>query len=340
MSRGPRIAYKDAVYHVLNRFVDKHPFFQHESDYRRFLDLYFESAKMFRVVTYAYCLMPNHFHFCLRTPGGDISEFLRRFLTRASQELNRRHDRTGHLFQGRSKSLVIETESYFETVVAYIILNPVRAGFVRDPLLYPWCSAREMLGMGTQRNRVDRHLLAEQLFGKNISSFDHVKQLGVLDRWFNELNAESNETLFREGHNGRFMSSHLFRKRIELQTERRQRFEETRKRRTMDRDAVSWSWSDLQQMADRFVMATSEMRRQAWSSIEAMHRELTIYIAHELARWTYDRIQHEDGDRHPNGYYSMIVSRMRKDRRKGALAEAIRGTFSNIPTLTQQELVV
>ena len=80
--RGPRISYPHAVLHVINRFVDRHPFFQEPKDFELFLDIYFEVAKSFGMMTYAYCLMPNHFHIVLETPSGELSKFLQRFLTK------------------------------------------------------------------------------------------------------------------------------------------------------------------------------------------------------------------------------------------------------------------
>jgi REP element-mobilizing transposase RayT len=151
MPRGPRISYPNAVFHVINRFVDRHPFFRTRTDYLTFLDIYFDVAGTFGLWTYSYDLMPNHFHFVLETPSGEISKFLQRFLTRAVQHLNAKHGRVGHLLQGRTKTLLVEKDRYLSTVIGYVLLNRVRAGLAPDVFSDPYNSANELLTCGASR---------------------------------------------------------------------------------------------------------------------------------------------------------------------------------------------
>jgi REP element-mobilizing transposase RayT len=336
MARFPRVTYPGAVFHVLNRFVDRHPFFQCDADYNRFLELFFEVAGQYRIATYAYCLMPNHFHFCIQTPTGEISAFLRRFLTRAAQTLNRRHLRTGHLFQGRSKTLIIETEAYFETVVAYVLLNSVRAGIVRDPLKYRWSSANEMLIENSPSPcRIDRWGLVEQISGAPVAPSATGAQIEYLRRWLRAVVAAENEKKFRDGHLGLTLGDDRFRRRVMLLTERRKRFEETRTRRAEDRPPENWSWSDCAAVAARAARSIGPGETSAWAGTPWLKRDLKVFLAHACARWTYDRIQREDGDRHRADYYATIVARLRHNPRKRAVVERIgvipQGTFLTQP---------
>jgi len=149
--RGPRITYPNAVFHIINRFVDKHPFFKTDEDYKTFLNIYYEIAKYYQIKTFSYCIMPTHFHYVIQTITGEISKFLQRFLTTSAQTLNRKYERTGHLFQGRTKTLIVQTELYFETVVKYVLLNPVKAKIVKNIFEYPYSSANDLLNLNEEK---------------------------------------------------------------------------------------------------------------------------------------------------------------------------------------------
>jgi REP element-mobilizing transposase RayT len=320
MARRPRLTYPGAIFHVLNRFVDRHPFFRGKSDYEEFMRIYRETAKTCGILTYSYCLMPNHFHFCIQTTDGEISSFLRRFLTRAAQTLNRAHLRTGHLLQGRTKTLIVESEAYFETVNGYILLNAVRAGLVKNVLNYPWSSARELVDERPEPI-VARHALAEMIAGRPIKPSNVALQERALRNWLASLDPQSNEDDFRGGHHGSFLSSAAFRRSVLDRLERRKSIDEARRRRKTDRPAQSLA--DYREIARDFVRAGDPSWFRAWASGQAAEHELTVWLAHEAGRWTYERIQAEDKDRRPLGSYSMAVSRIRKDITKRKVAQEI-----------------
>jgi hypothetical protein len=90
---------------------------------------------------YAFALMSNHVHVLLKSGNEGLPTFMRRLLSGYAQYFNRRHNRVGHLFQNRYKSIICEEEAYFDKLVAYIHLNPLRAGLVgtlQELALYPW----------------------------------------------------------------------------------------------------------------------------------------------------------------------------------------------------------
>ena len=84
------------------------------------------------------CLMGNHYHVVGDTPRGNLSDVMRFLNGCYARASNRRHGRTGHLFEGRFRSLVIQRESYLKRVVRYVVLNPVRAHLVTDAAAWPW----------------------------------------------------------------------------------------------------------------------------------------------------------------------------------------------------------
>ncbi len=323
MARPPRISFPGAHYHLLNRFVDRHPFFQTEPDYRRFLDTYYELAPLHGIRTYAYCLMPNHFHVVLETERGDLSRFLQQFLFRVAREMNRHSGRVGHLFQDRAKTLLIEDGAYFETVVGYVLLNPVRAGLCRDVFGYRWSSAGTMVSDGPWP--VERHLLAERVSGRDFGPADVEGQRDALIRWARRLEATANADRFAEGVRGTFGGSAGFRKKVLLQNERRERFEDSRRRRCTDRDFDKVTWEELGEMAERIRGHLPFPLRRAWKNEATFQHDLRTFLASKVAHWSYERIRAAEADRFSLPSYAMAMHRMRRDPRKREVARLVRG---------------
>ena len=114
------------------RGIERGAIFQDEQDRKRLLDRISGVFQEERVVCYAWAFLSNHVHIFIRPLGSSISRPLRRVLTGYVGEYNRRHRRWGHLFQNRYKSVLVEEEPYFQELVRYIHLNPVRAKVVKD----------------------------------------------------------------------------------------------------------------------------------------------------------------------------------------------------------------
>jgi REP element-mobilizing transposase RayT len=95
----------------------------------------------------AYCLMGNHYHLVVMTRQANLSRLMRQINGVFTQRFNRRHDKVGHLFQGRFKSILVDRDSYLLEVCRYVELNPVRAGRVRSPVDWPWSSYHAHTGL-------------------------------------------------------------------------------------------------------------------------------------------------------------------------------------------------
>jgi len=117
-------------------------------DYRRLLEYLSESAAKYGVAIHAYVLMSNHFHL-LATPEADggLSAMMQALGRRYVRAYNQRHGRTGTLWEGRYKATIIESERYLIACMAYIELNPVRAGMVAQAGEYPWSSYAHQVGV-------------------------------------------------------------------------------------------------------------------------------------------------------------------------------------------------
>jgi len=113
----------------------------------KFLETLEAVIRDFNWICHAYCLMTNHYHMVIETPDGNLSKGMRQLngvYTRAS---NRRHGRSGHLFQGRYKAILVDGDSYLLELTRYVVLNPVRAGMVELPGDWRWSSYLDMLGV-------------------------------------------------------------------------------------------------------------------------------------------------------------------------------------------------
>ncbi len=161
MARQLRIEYPGAWYHFTCRGNERGLIFKDEADRREFLNILKESLEKYKVYLHGYVLMENHFHLNLHTPQGNLNRFAQRFNTAYTVYFNRRHRRTGHLYQGRYKAILVEKDSYLLALSRYIHLNPVKIRKIKKlPISekidylrnYKWSSNR---GYGLLRYRED-----------------------------------------------------------------------------------------------------------------------------------------------------------------------------------------
>lgn len=149
MSRPLRLEYPGAVYHVMARGNEQREIFRDDSDRELYLRLIERYQKSFGFRVYAYCLMTNHVHLAVETAETPLSRIVLALHGCYAQAFNRRHERIGHLFQGRYKALLVQKTSYLLALVRYIHENPVRAGMVTESRDYKWSSDRLYRGRRT-----------------------------------------------------------------------------------------------------------------------------------------------------------------------------------------------
>jgi putative transposase len=149
MARGPRLDAPGSLHHVIVRGIERRRIFESERDRENFL------ARLETVVTegkatcYAWALIPNHAHLLLRTGAAPLAQMMRRLLTGYAVSFNLRHQRAGHLFQNRYKSVICEEDPYLLELVRYIHLNCIRAGLVRgmeELDRYRWSGHSALMG--------------------------------------------------------------------------------------------------------------------------------------------------------------------------------------------------
>jgi putative transposase len=141
MARLPRLTLPGFPHHVIQRGNNRQAIFQAVSDYQTLLGLLAESAIKFEVQIHAYVLMSNHFHLLVTPQTEDGLPHLMQAVGRSYvRYFNGTHKRSGTLWEGRYKSTLIQTDRYLLACMAYIDLNPVRAGLVAQARDYPWSS--------------------------------------------------------------------------------------------------------------------------------------------------------------------------------------------------------
>lgn len=152
MARLARLTVPGCPHHVIQRGNNRQPIFTTADDCRFMLGLLAENAGKFGVQIHAYVLMGNHFHL-LATPETDTSlpQMMQAVGRRYVRYFNDRQGRTGTLWEGRYRSTLIETERYLMACMAYIDLNPVRAGMVADAREHPWSSHGHYIGLHSDK---------------------------------------------------------------------------------------------------------------------------------------------------------------------------------------------
>lgn len=142
----PRSARKQSdwgMYHAMLRGINRQRIFEDDEDRRLFLNILADTKEKTGFRLFAWCLMPNHVHLLLQEGKEPIGQIFRLIGTKYVYWYNRRHGRTGHLFQDRFRSETVEDDAGFVTVIRYIHMNPVKAGLSDTPEEYPWCSYRD-----------------------------------------------------------------------------------------------------------------------------------------------------------------------------------------------------
>jgi REP element-mobilizing transposase RayT len=176
---------RSGIYHVIIRGINKQAIFDSDDDYMRFIFLLRAYKSKLNYSIYAYVLMDNHVHLLLREGDEDISNTMRRIEVSYATWFNWKYERSGHLFQDRFRSKVIESEGHLLSSLRYIHQNPVKAGLVGTAISYPWSSYSEYLG--------GEHLVDTQYV---LGLFDDQRELAV--EHFVDYNLSAGEDAFIE----------------------------------------------------------------------------------------------------------------------------------------------
>jgi REP element-mobilizing transposase RayT len=146
MPRGPRIHLAGDVVHVVTRGVNHEAIFVDDGDRRDFLARLERTARRFHWRCLTYCLMGNHYHLVVELDEPMLSAGVQALNGGHGRLFNRRHGRSGHLFEGRFWSRTVQTDEHFYGLARYVALNPVRAGLCAAAATWPWSAHSALIG--------------------------------------------------------------------------------------------------------------------------------------------------------------------------------------------------
>jgi len=146
MARPLRITYPGAFYHITSRGNERKAVFKSKHDRTKFLEYLGSATERYGAIIHVYCLMDNHYHLLLETPSANLPQIMRHINGAYTTYFNVKRDRSGHLFRGRYKAILVEKGEYVKELSRYIHLNPVRANMVALPEEYEWSSYNQYVG--------------------------------------------------------------------------------------------------------------------------------------------------------------------------------------------------
>ena len=169
MARALRITYCGAFYHVTSRGNERKAVFKSKGDREKFLEYLESASRRYDALIHAYCMMDNHYHLLLETPSGNLPQIMRHINGAYTTYFNVKRDRSGHLFQGRYKAILVDIDEYAKALSGYIHLNPVRAKIVETPEEYEWSSYKFYIGKQKAAEWLYRDFILGY-FGKRVST--------------------------------------------------------------------------------------------------------------------------------------------------------------------------
>jgi len=180
MPRPERLQIPGGAFHVTARGNRRAAIFVDDLDRERLLALLEDVARRFRWVVHAYCFMPNHFHLVIELEEATLSRGMQRLNGIYAQRFNLRHGLTGHVFQGRFYSELVETEVHLIQLARYVMLNPVRARLCDHPAAWSWSSYRAVVGSAPRPSFLAPGRVLE-LFGRDTATARHNLESFVLE---------------------------------------------------------------------------------------------------------------------------------------------------------------
>jgi len=146
MPRKPRLQSPDVLYHITTRGVEKRDIFVSRKSYIIFLEMLEQTVLRYGWICHSYCLMKNHLHLAVETPGANISAGMQFLKSEYASWFNAENGREGTLYERRFRDRVATDEAAILQVSRYIVLNPVRADFRHHPEEWPWSSYNATIG--------------------------------------------------------------------------------------------------------------------------------------------------------------------------------------------------
>jgi putative transposase len=318
MSRPWRIEFEGAFYHVLLRGVEKRDVFRDNVDRLNFLSILGRMSERFVVDVYAYVLMPNHYHLLIKTNDPNLSRSMQWLGTTYTGHFNRRHNRSGHLFQGRFKSILVENDAYLIQLSCYIHRNPLRAGLVERLADYRWSSYLAYAYGRAQPEWLDTEFLLSQFTQPNKHKAYREKT---------QAYAEEEKRIWEDVRHGLLLGTEEFVDRIKATYLEGQTHKEIPQQRMVARNQAPEVL--LSKMAEILNCDVEAFRRASRiSKLQTEDRDLLIYILWEQGQYK----NYEIGDLLGLGY-SAVSRRASLFSSKLAHDQELRRKYEQIKSL-------
>ncbi len=208
MARAWRIEYEGALYHVFSRGNEKQNIVIDDDDRELFLATVGEMVERFEIDLFAYVLMDNHYHLLLRTNRANLCRSMQWFGATYTKRFNLRRHRSGHLFQGRFKNMLVQNDAYLLQLTYYIHRNPLRAGMVKQTADYKWSSYRAY----AYGKRHQNWLKIDEI----LSQFMNVKDRHQVYRGNIQKYSKEEQRVWQDLRHGIFVGTEKFVKKIKM----------------------------------------------------------------------------------------------------------------------------
>jgi len=183
---------ESGIYHIFNRGCNRNPIFYTDENYRYLTEKISTTVERFGVDVIAYCLMPNHYHLLVQQNSEvPISKWLQYIFNGYSQAINKQEGRTGTLFEGRPKHILIDSDEYLLDVIAYIHFNPVAAGLTSKPVKWEFSNCLEWLGKRESMlisNHIIESFISRSEYADFLNYYSETKSKNLLDKFNLENN--------------------------------------------------------------------------------------------------------------------------------------------------------
>lgn len=287
MARQLRIKYENAFYHVLSRGNNKKEVFKTDADKNKFLKIISEAHDKYKILIHSYVLMKNHYHMIIQTPVPNLSKAMQYINSKYTGYFNYANKEVGHLFQGRYKAILVDKDEYLLPLSRYIHLNPVRAGYVKNPQEYQWSSFKNFL------NEYDNVKWLSRSFILNVAG-SKVKY----KEYIMEFEKKEIENPFLQLKGETFLGGDKFLEKIKDKINKMQYIVESDVKDTRFLKDKLTCDEIVKKIASKFKISDKEIR--AKSSYSNKYRKLAIYLCKKYTSESNVEIGKYFGGIHPS----------------------------------------
>jgi putative transposase len=206
MPRRLRLQYPDAIYHLMARGNGRQKIVRDDVDRDRLLEELGKAAVRCSWRVYAFAIMSNHLHVVLKTPQPNLSRGMQSFLSGYANAWSRRHRFSGHVFQGRYRTELVEDETYLWTVTRYVHLNSVRARLAEHPAAWAWSSYPGY----AHRDRRLEWVAYDEVLTSSVGASGGPNPAGAYRRYVTAGLSEPPESPWKEAYHGWILGSGAF----------------------------------------------------------------------------------------------------------------------------------